>query len=85
MENCNLFAHNSTAITFFEGITTVRQGGQTGLQFNLTRPECYHSVDSAVGYQQLLAVTGVQAEGQPTVVLGLSLDVFRLYLKEQEQ
>ena len=50
--------------------------------FEVNKPECYHASTAADGYLKLADVTGIVNQGKPTTVPGVSLEVFRLYLDE---
>ena len=80
--NCFLFENNGTALSIFEGATTTANGAETGMAFDAGKPEGYHASNATAGFERLKALTGIEGQQQPVVVLNMGLDVFRMYLNE---
>ena len=81
IENCKLFANaGNTSITFLEGITATEGSNSLSFDVGVDTATCYNAINESDGFDRLVSVTGIVANGKPTVISGMNMDIFWLTL-----
>lgn len=84
VSGCALFRGNATTLTFFESVIAQTATPGASVVDLVGNAACFHQSDLQSTRARLLQLTGLTSTVWPMAANGLGLEVYRLYLKEDE-